>query len=296
MTITIRPIITIEQCQHFQELERRVWSSEDMDIMPIHVLVTVAKSGGIVLGAYTDDGPPELDGMVGTTLGWHGVGIDKTSGDPKLKLCSHMAGVLPHWQGKRVGLQLKLAQRAAVLAQGLTDWITWTYDPLYRANAVFNIHRLGATCNTYYPNHYGEMTDALNSGAPSDRCQVDWYLNSEHVVQAIAGQGAGFDVSSAERGREQGIDAAYQVLPTSPSGQFRQPVEGELQLDSAPLAVPLPDDIAAIRRSDPALGLAWRFYIRETFQQSFAAGYQMVDCLHLAERGWHYILSNEVPS
>ena len=56
-------------------------------------------------------------------------------------------------------LQLKLAQRQAILDQGLTDWVTWTYDPLYRRNAVFNIHRSGrylmyvltATCTANCP-------------------------------------------------------------------------------------------------------------------------------------------------
>lgn len=283
MTITIRPIITVEQCQHFQELERRVWSSEDMDIMPIHVLITVAKNGGILFGAYTADGPPELDGLVGMTLGWYGVGLNAQTQQQQLKLCSHMAGVLPHWQGKRVGLQLKLAQREAVLAQGLTDWITWTYDPLYRANAVFNIHRLGATSQTYFPNHYGEMNDGLNAGAPSDRCQVDWHLTSDHVVQTI----------TAGKRQAQAAGEQWQVLPTAPSGHFRQPVDKESRLDGAPLAVPIPNDIAAIRRSDQALGLAWRFYVREQLQKAFAAGYTMVDCLHLPEQGWHYILTHE---
>jgi len=116
MTITIRPIITIEECQYFQELERRVWSSEEIDIMPIHVLVTVAKNGGIALGAFTADGPPELGGMVGTTLGWHGLGVDKTTGHAQIKLCSHMAGVQAL---KQLGFEtLPLADSLLITGQG----------------------------------------------------------------------------------------------------------------------------------------------------------------------------------
>ncbi len=281
MTITIRPINTVEHCQYFQALERRVWSSEDMDIMPIHVLITVAKNGGIMLGAYSNDGPPELGGMVGMTIGWHGVGTNQR-GQPQIKLCSHMAGVLPEWQGRRVGLQLKLAQREAILAQGVTDWITWTYDPLYRANAVFNIHRLGATSHTYYPNHYGEMTDALNAGAPSDRCQVDWDLNSEHVLQALEGKSVTPNGPAV---------AEWQVLPSAPSGDFRQPLAIELKLDRTALAVPMPDDITAIRRTDRGLGMAWRLYLRDTLTKTFAAGYKLVDCVQLPGQGWHYLLA-----
>lgn len=286
MSITIRPINTVQGCEHFQELERRVWSSEDLDIMPIHVLITVAKNGGLLLGAYAEDGPRELDGLVGAALGWLGAGPEPTTDKSKVKLCSHMAGVLPEWQGQRVGLQLKLAQRDAILAQGLTDWITWTYDPLYRANAVFNIHRLGATCNTYYRNHYGIMTDALNAGTPSDRCQVDWWVRSEHVFKAIGGERRG-----SKRVEEEGD--LGQVLPTAAAGDFRQPIEQMLTLDGAPLAVPIPDDIAAIRRTDSELGLAWRLYVRNVLGEAFAAGYKIGDCIHLAGQGWHYILTRD---
>ncbi|CAN5648336.1 GNAT family N-acetyltransferase [soil metagenome] len=286
MTITIRPINTVEHCQYFQEIERRVWASEDLDIMPMHVLITVAKNGGVFLGAYASDGPAELEGLVGMTIGWYGIGTNHITGRQQLKFCSHMAGVLPTWQGRRIGLALKLAQRVAVLEQGLTEWITWTYDPLYRANAVFNIHRLGAVCDTYYPNHYGAMNDALNAGAPSDRCQVDWYLNSEHVVQAIEEDAD--TTHNAKRSEEK-----RQILPTTPSGDFRQPHAIDLRLDGAPLAIPLPDDISAMRRADQALGLTWRFYLRETLQKAFAAGYVMVDCIELLGQGWHYLLDNK---
>jgi predicted GNAT superfamily acetyltransferase len=280
--ITIQPIKSVEHCLHFQELERRIWQGGPEDMMPIHVLITVAKNGGGVLGAYAPDGPPELDGMVGMALWWHGVG--QRDGVARVKVCSHMAGVLPAWQGRGVGLRLKLAQRELILQQGITDWVTWTYDPLYRPNGVLNIHRLGATCNPYYPNHYGEMTDALNAGAPSDRCQVDWDLRSERVLAAI------------DHAREAHVRhptyPGLQVLPTkATSNGLRQPVNVTFPCHSATVAVPLPDDIGAIRRQDQALGLAWRFYIRQLFETAFGAGYNLVDCIHLPEQGWHYILN-----
>ncbi|MDQ3248985.1 MAG: hypothetical protein M3Q45_07200 [Chloroflexota bacterium] len=283
MTITIKPIDTVEACEQFQELERCVWSSEDVDLMPVHVLITVAHNGGVLLGAYAEDGPAELSGLVGAALGWLGAGVDQADTRPQLKLCSHMAGVLPEWQGKGVGLRLKLAQRDAMLTQGLTNWMTWTYDPLYRANGVFNIHRLGATCHTYFRNRYGTMTDALNAGAPSDRCQVDWWVQSEAVVNILNSAGMAERVTKG----------AWHVLPTAPMGDFRQPIEQTLPLDGTPLAVPIPDDIAAIRRVDSELGLAWRFYLRDVLESAFSGGYSMVDCVDLPEQGWHYILTEQ---
>jgi len=287
MNIVIRPVKSIEGCHQFQVLQHLVWSSEGDDIVPTHVLVTAIKNGGGLLGAYAEDGPVESGGMVGAAFWWPG--IDEKPGDPgasevQIKACSHIVGVLPGWQGKRIGLRLKLAQREMVLAQGVTDWITWTYDPLYRANGVFNIHRLGATCNTYVRDLYGAMQDALNRGVPTDRCQVDWRLNSPHVLSEISPQRVRLDWHVED----------FHILPTiTRSDGFQAPVDAALVLAGAPLAVPVPHDIAAIRATDGALLLDWRLYMRGVFEQAFSAGYTMVDCIQIGERDWRYVLVQE---
>lgn len=282
--ITVRPLASVEECRHFQELERRVWIAPELDVMPTHVLVTVAHNGGGVLAAYADDGPPELDGMVGVALWWLGVGRHPFTCEEQVKACSHMAGVLPAWQGRRVGLRLKLAQREMILAQGVTDWVTWTYDPLYRSNGVFNIHRLGATCNTYKRDVYGVMEDALNRGVPSDRCQVDWLLDSPHVLH---------DVDSGRRRVDWNLAEVYILPSVTRDDGLDAPVEVDPSLDGAPLAVPIPDNIATIRARDAELSMAWRLYQRTVFEAAFAAGYAMVDCVDIPGCGWHYMLVRE---
>jgi predicted GNAT superfamily acetyltransferase len=282
MTITIRSLKSIEECRHSQVVEKMIWADSDEVLIPSHVLITVIKNGGGLLGAYADDGPAESDGMVGFALWWLGEGTPRGELTSRLKVCSHIVGVLPGWQGRRIGLQLKLAQRDAVLAQGLTDWVTWTYDPLYRANGVFNLHRLGATCNTYFRNVYGEMQDTLNKGMPSDRCQVDWRLNDLRVPR-----------SPDDRPPQRAWDPAkMHILPAMRRADgFQEPVNVALPLDGSPLAVPIPDDIAAIRAQDGPLSLAWRFYLRNVFEEAFDAGYVMVDCVPLDGRGWFYVLT-----
>lgn len=303
MSITLRRLESVEDAVHFSQLEALIWSSPPEDNVPIHVTITVIRNGGGLIGAFADDGPAETGGMVGLAFWFPGIGApgakasapdDAPAPDapgvaprpsplaPSLKMCSHMAGVLPRWQGQGVGLALKLAQRAAILEQGATDWVTWTYDPLFRTNAVFNIHRLGAVCNTYRPNWYGVMRDGINAGVPSDRCQVDWWLSSERVVSRLA-----------QRDERRAVDnwPGAQRLPTQlTAGGLPAPVEQALRLDGAPLLTPIPDDIAALRRADAGLGLAWRLAMRETLTAAFAAGYRMVDCVLVAEHGWHYLL------
>ena len=51
--------------------------------------------------------------------------------------------------------------------------------------------------------------------------------------------------------------------------------------------------IAAIRAADGALSLAWRLYVRTMLEQAFAAGYTMVDCIRIGDKGWHYVLVRE---
>lgn len=302
MTITIRPVDTVTGAKHFQTLEQLIWASPPEDAVPVHIIITVVHNGGGLLGAFADDGPVETGGMVGLCFWWPGIGTPTTPGADVQKgaqrrpeghgvpkMCSHMAGVLPAWQGTGVGLQLKLAQREAILAQGFTDWVTWTYDPLLRTNAVFNIRRLGAVCNTYKSNWYGVMLDGLNAGTPSDRCQVDWWLNSQRVTGRVAGEAGRRDAT-----KHTALPAELQIMPTVPAtAGFRAPPEGQPTLEGTPLAVPIPDDIGAIRRVDGALGMAWRLFLRETLQTAFAAGYVTTDCVQLAGAGWHYLL---VPS
>ena len=174
-----------------------------------------------------------------------------------------------------------------MLAQGLTEHVTWTYDPLIAANAVFNLHKLGATCRTYKRNVYGEIRDDFNRGTPSDRCQVDWWLRSERVIAANEGRS---EPESRSRLALRTVEGG-QLLPTRRRGDgLLEPVEQALAFDGEPLAVPIPDDISALRQVDPSLALAWRFHLRDVLESALAAGYVMVDCARVAGH-WSYLLA-----
>jgi len=290
MSITFQLIKDSEGSAHFHELERMIWSSPDEDLIPAHVLITIAKSGGCLLGAYADNGPAQTGGLIGAALWWLGtvnpLDATLTKGKPALRVYSHMAGVLPAYQGYGIGTMLKLEQRRLVLAQGLTDRISWTYDPLYLANSIFNLRRLGAVCNSYKPNLYGDMVDALNKGTPSDRCEVDWFLRSPRVEAAAAGTPIQREWAGSD------LRVLPSATPTTGS-DFHRPLDVDLQLDAPHIAVPAPDDIAAIRQQDSARSLAWRLYIRNIFQTAFACNYLLVDCARLDDGNWYYILEKQ---
>jgi predicted GNAT superfamily acetyltransferase len=67
------------------------------------------------------------------------------------------AGGIAEYRDQGLGYKLKRAQWQMVRNQGL-DRIIWTFDPLMSRNAYLNIHKLGAVCNTYLRNFYGEIS------------------------------------------------------------------------------------------------------------------------------------------
>ena len=73
--------------------------------------------------------------------------------------------------GRSVGFALKVHQRAWALQHDATE-IAWTYDPLIRRNAYFNLVKLGAWPAEYLPNFYGGMHDQINGGGDTDRVLV----------------------------------------------------------------------------------------------------------------------------
>ena len=173
----IRLLETPEDMAAAEALQRLIWLDSETDVIPTHMLMAVVHNGGLGVGAFVGDE------LVGFAFGFPGV--VQTQDGPLLKHHSHILGVHPAWSGKGIGFAVKRAQWQMVRRQGI-DRVTWTYDPLLSRNAHLNIARLGAVCNTYLRSEYGNMRDGLNAGLPSDRFQVDWWLNSQRVVGRLS--------------------------------------------------------------------------------------------------------------
>jgi predicted GNAT superfamily acetyltransferase len=163
---------TPQEMESVEDLQRLVWPGSETEIVPVHLLVTAVHNGGLAIGAYQaakENG--QMERLVGFVFGF--VGLYYTPDGPRPKHCSHMLGVDPALRDQGLGFALKRAQWQMVRHQDI-DRITWTYDPLLSRNAHLNIARLGAVCNTYRREVYGQMRDGLNVGLPSDRFEVDW--------------------------------------------------------------------------------------------------------------------------
>jgi predicted GNAT superfamily acetyltransferase len=266
--IIIRPLESHADFHAAEDVARRVWESSDLEVVPLHMLITIAHNGGLALGAF--DG----DRLIGFVLGF--IGTDDTTPNrpalAHLKHCSHQLGVLAEYRDQNVGYQLKLAQRDFVLKQGIR-LITWTYDPLESRNAHLNIARLGAVCRTYIENLYGQMDDGLNAGLPSDRFQVDWWITSARVKERLFGRRAALVLDSF-------LSAGATLLnPTevAPDDGLPRPAHDPAIPNSLFALVEVPSDFQAIKAHDPILAQAWRQQTRESFEDAFAAGYLVTD-------------------
>jgi predicted GNAT superfamily acetyltransferase len=99
-------------------------------------------------------------------------------------LHSHMTAVVASHAGLGIGLALKQHQRQWAIDHGI-DAITWTFDPLVRRNAWFNLVRLGATVSAFRANYYGALGDAINGDDESDRFEVSWSVTTSGGSVAV---------------------------------------------------------------------------------------------------------------
>lgn len=269
---TIRLLETPEEMAAVEALQREVWPGSETDIVPLHMLVTVVHNGGLVLGAFAEEK------LVGFVFGFPG--LESTPDGPRPKHCSHMAGVHPDYRDGGLGFALKRAQWQMVRHQGL-DHATWTYDPLLSRNARLNIAKLGAVCSTYLRSQYGDMRDGLNAGLPSDRFQVDWWINTKRVESRL-GKRPRPTLSLAHLLRV-GVRPFY-TLPIGSDGLPRPP-EHFPSLDAQLIAAEIPSDFMAIKATDFGLARDWRFFSREFFETAFAKGYIVTDFAFERSRG-----------
>jgi predicted GNAT superfamily acetyltransferase len=269
--ITIRILESPEEMVKIEDLQRLVWPNCETDVIPLHVLVTFAHNGGIVLGAY------EGSELLGLLIGFPG--LYHTPDGPRPKHCSHQMGVHPDARDSGIGMALKRAQWQMVRKQGL-DLITWTYDPLLSRNGYLNIGRLGAVCNTYQREVYGEMRDGLNVGLASDRFQVDLWVNTRRVEGCMSDHP--YPALTLKDIEDANVLNLYSV---DQNAQFIKPSTDYLAPKGNLLTVEIPSDFLSLKAADFELARTWRILTREVFETCFSAGYLVTDFVYDTSTG-----------
>ena len=151
-------------CEEAGALFDHVWGMTSM--VPTETIIATLHAGGHASVA-------EIDGeVVGATWGF----LANQNG--RAGLHSHVTGVRAEFGNRGIGLALKLHQWQWASEQGLA-YVTWTFDPLVRRNAYFNLVKLGAVVTEYHEDFYGVINDGLNRGERTDRVFVEWAVDGQ---------------------------------------------------------------------------------------------------------------------
>ncbi len=258
--IEIREVHSLKDIRAVSELFDRVWGSKAGDpLMAPGMLRALTHAGNYAAGAFVDGT------MIGAVTAFMGTDDDGPF------LHSHILGVEAGHRGGRVGFALKQHQRAWVLANGMTK-VTWTFDPLVRRNAFFNVQKLGATADSYLVRFYGTMSDDINAGDETDRLLIVWDVDSPHVEMAADGN---LDEPNVAKLREQGASVALDE-------------NGDVDGDgwNGVVLCATPDDIVELRHRDGDAASKWRSALRDTLGKALDDGHRVTG---FTRSGWYVL-------
>lgn len=251
--ISIERLVSMKSLHQMQQVEEEVWQ---MSANPVHQTYTASKNGGVLLGAF--DGA-KMIGFLYSFAGFNG---------SHSYLCSHMLGILPDYRKIGLGKQMKRKQAEIARELGYT-MITWTFDPLESRNAYLNLHKLGATGVYYKQNYYGSMHDQLNQGLPTDRIQIEWYINETASVLNPKVDANRILIDTNEKG-----------IPVSKWDSFTS--------DKDAWFVAIPENFQSLKRTNIELAIKWRQLTSEGFQFLFDQGYKAKDLVRDQSRQVSY--------
>jgi predicted GNAT superfamily acetyltransferase len=250
--ITIRRARSIADYRACQQAQKRAWGiAEDGYLIPVATMVGANLHGGLVLGAFLASG--EAVAMSFAFLGKIESG---------LCLYSQLTGVVPEYQSHGLGLGIKRFQGQVAHSEGI-ERIAWAFDPIQAGNAHFNLSRVGAHATRYIENMYGQRTDRVNAGVPSDRLIAEW--------EVAAGPPAPPSFESVRQ-----LPRVIELNEGTGGGVVPIGVRRISRHDEPRLLLEIPTDITALRSEDPALAEAWRSLVGQAFQHAFEQSYRAV--------------------
>jgi predicted GNAT superfamily acetyltransferase len=214
-SIQVRELENLKDQDSGRKIFDLTWAMDAGTEITPNLLQAMVHSGSYLSGAFIDNK------IVGAAFAFPAT-------NNGLHLHSHMTAVLDEYRDQGVGYALKIDQWNWAKKHKYSH-LSWTFDPLVRRNARLNIVKLGVDISAYYPNFYGAMLDALNSGDESDRLMVSWSTDIDEP-----------------KARE---------LITHP-----KPDE---------ILIEIPEDIVAIRSKNQSESMKWRRLVRDQFLAAF---------------------------
>jgi predicted GNAT superfamily acetyltransferase len=130
------------------------------------------------------------------------------------------------------------------------------------------------------------MRDGLNNGLPSDRFQVDWWLNTKRVERRLSLRPR--PVLDLEHYLIAGTTMIEALKEREDTPHLS---DSTFSLTGALLLFEIPSNFPALKAIDLTLARDWRFYSRNFFEDAFASGYLVTDFVHDKGRSY-YVLTH----
>jgi len=264
--IEYRFLNNTQELAQFVDLQCAIWDMSDRNAVPSNIIHAMIIAGGVAIGAY------DREHLIGMSMS-----LPYFRGEV-VALWSHMTGVHPAYQSHHIGFTLKQMQRNWALEHGYKQ-IRWTFDPLQRGNANFNMSILGATANVYHINLYGNLLGNLNAGLPTDRVEVMWQLEDPRVARLA---------EAKER---------VPVTTEFPEENFALSVDGEdidvtlfENIDSFEwYFMEIPREINILKDENLQFARKWQHEIRRVLQHMFSQHCALVDFIAEADRCFYVL-------
>jgi predicted GNAT superfamily acetyltransferase len=221
--VVIRELVTIPDQNMGLDLFDAIWPIPGGGReIPENLMQAFVHNGSYFVGAFSGDE------ILGATFGFIGI-------NGGTHLHSHMSAVVPNYRDLGIGALMKNHQFNWALERRI-PFISWTFDPLVKRNARFNISKLGVEISDYFQDFYGPMTDLVNAGDASDRLMVKWQVSNSG--------------------------------PQSSNDYYEIP-KGAINIE-------VPEDIVALRAKSAQDATAERLRVREEFLTAFDSGYKVI--------------------
>jgi chorismate synthase len=266
--VTIAPFRSLADYKACEEIQREVWHFQDIDIVPVSLLLAMNRMGGILTGAFNN-----LGDLIGFAFSLPG------SSEGETVHHEHMLAVRVAYRNFDVGFKLRLAQRKEALKRKIAR-ITSSFDPMQPPNAYFTLGKLGAWVNEYAEDFYGETTSAADRGLPTDRMMANWELENDNVARRIETGPLHRDVRK-ELKQHPVINHLTEAAPGMMSSSAVK-----LNCSAGQFLFEVPYNLPEIKNRDLGIALEWQGKMRQVFQGYFKKGYAATD-FWVAEQDGH---------
>jgi len=231
----------------------------DIDFIPVSMLVTAGRAGGILLGAYSG-----LGNMIGFTFSILGM-----RGGKRVQHCCLLV-TKAAYKNFDIGFKLQTALRKETLKRKITN-ITCAFDPMQPLHPYFFLGKLGFYTNAYEENLYGETYGQYGREFSTDRMIAVWELENETVIRRIEGGPPRHNFR-----KDLKCIPVINRLRESAPGIF---TSSEIKMDckAESFFFEIPYNLPEIKNRDLDATWEWRQNLRHVFGGYFKKGYAAID-------------------